>query len=383
MNVPKLRFKEFNDEWIELKYKNIFKVNQGLQIPISNRYLEPGINRYFYITNEFLKPNTNTFFYIENPPKNVICSKDDILMTRTGNTGKVVTNVNGVFHNNFFIIKYNPLSFSKNFIYYLLNQTKIQYKILSLAGASTIPDLNHRDFYSIKSKFPSIQEQEKIADFLSTVDKKIENLNEIIENLEQQKKGLIQQIFSQKLRFKDENGNDYPQWQKKKIGDLFTIKVGGDISKENLSEQYSIEFKYPVFANTLTNNGLYGYSNIYKIDKPSITVTGRGINVGFALSRKPFYYPIVRLLVLIPNMNINFTFFTEIINFIHIFNESTGVPQLTVPQLSKVNLFVPIIKEQNKIGNLFDKLNEKIDNQKVQLEHWQQIKKGLLQQMFI
>ena len=245
------------------------------------------------------------------------------------------------------------------------------------------PKLNQDICKNILLNIPILHEQEKIANFFSTIDKKIKNLENTITSLENQKKGLLQQIFSQKLRFKDKNGNNYPNWKKKKLGDLFTIKAGGDINKENFSEQYSIEFKYPVYANALTNNGLYGYSNIYKIDKPSITVTGRGINVGFALSREPFYYPIVRLLVLIPNININFTFFTESINFIHIFNESTGVPQLTAPQLSKVNIYVPNIEEQNKIGNLFDKLNEKIDNKKAQLEHWQQIKKGLLQQMFV
>ncbi|WP_287785488.1 restriction endonuclease subunit S, partial [Megamonas sp.] len=245
------------------------------------------------------------------------------------------------------------------------------------------PKLNQDICKNILLNIPILHEQEKIANFFSTIDKKIKNLANTITSLENQKKGLLQQIFSQKLRFKDKNGNNYPNWKKKKLGDLFTIKAGGDINKENFSEQYSIEFKYPVYANALTNNGLYGYSNIYKIDKPSITVTGRGINVGFALSREPFYYPIVRLLVLIPNININFTFFTESINFIHIFNESTGVPQLTAPQLSKVNVYVPNIEEQNKIGNLFDKLNEKIDNKKAQLEHWQQIKKGLLQQMFV
>lgn len=383
MNIPKLRFKEFTDEWVYYKYKDIFNLNQGLQIPITERFLDYAPNRFFYITNEFLKPSSKKSYYIENPSPNVICTKEDILMTRTGNTGKVITNIAGVFHNNFFRIKYNPKNFNKDFICCILNQNKIQNKILTLAGSSTIPDLNHKDFYSIKSRFPKLKEQEKIAKFINTVDKKIENIENTISSLENQKKGLLQQIFSQKLRFKDENGNNYPNWKKKKLGDLFTIKAGGDINKENFSEQYSIEFKYPVYANALTNNGLYGYSNIYKIDKPSITVTGRGINVGFALSREPFYYPIVRLLVLIPNININFTFFTESINFIHIFNESTGVPQLTAPQLSKVNVYVPNIEEQNKIGNLFDKLNEKIDNKKAQLEHWQQIKKGLLQQMFV
>ena len=162
MNIPKLRFKEFTDEWVYYKYKDIFNLNQGLQIPITERFLDYAPNRFFYITNEFLKPSSKKSFYIENPSPNVICTKEDILMTRTGNTGKVITNIAGVFHNNFFRIKYNPKNFNKDFICCILNQNKIQNKILTLAGSSTIPDLNHKDFYSIKSRFPKLKEQEKI-----------------------------------------------------------------------------------------------------------------------------------------------------------------------------------------------------------------------------
>ncbi|WP_302530178.1 restriction endonuclease subunit S, partial [Megamonas funiformis] len=213
MNIPKLRFKEFTDEWVYYKYKDIFNLNQGLQIPITERFLDYAPNRFFYITNEFLKPSSKKSYYIENPSPNVICTKEDILMTRTGNTGKVITNIAGVFHNNFFRIKYNPKNFNKDFICCILNQNKIQNKILTLAGNSTIPDLNHKDFYSIKSRFPKLKEQEKIAKFINTVDKKIENIENTISSLENQKKGLLQQIFSQKLRFKDKNGNNYPNWK--------------------------------------------------------------------------------------------------------------------------------------------------------------------------
>ena len=95
MAKPKLRFPEFTDEWEENSMKNVSTVNQGLQIPIADRFTNNGENRFFYITNEFLKDDSNKKYYIENPPINVICNKDDILMTRTGNTGTVVSNING------------------------------------------------------------------------------------------------------------------------------------------------------------------------------------------------------------------------------------------------------------------------------------------------
>ena len=385
MNVPKLRFKEFTDEWKQTPLKNIIYSNIIEAPKPTTDYIRLGIRSHCKGTFHELVKIENILsadkMYIV-PKNNLILNitfawEQAIAITDDNDEGKYISNRFPTF-----AFKDNQLP---TFYKYIIPQKRLKYdlNVASPGGAGRNRVLNKKLFLSIPVNIPLLKEQEKISKFLTTVDKKITNLKNTITSLENQKKGLLQQIFSQKLRFKDKNGNNYPNWKKKKLGDLFTIKAGGDINKENFSEQYSIEFKYPVYANALTNNGLYGYSNIYKIDKPSITVTGRGINVGFALSREPFYYPIVRLLVLIPNININFTFFTESINFIHIFNESTGVPQLTAPQLSKVNVYVPNIEEQNKIGNLFDKLNEKIDNKKAQLEHWQQIKKGLLQQMFV
>jgi len=96
------RISTFSGEWINNKMKNIAVINQGLQIPISSRQTYKTKNNYLYITIEFLKENNGQKYYVENPPTNTVCNKDSILMTRTGNTGQVVTGVAGVFHNNFF-----------------------------------------------------------------------------------------------------------------------------------------------------------------------------------------------------------------------------------------------------------------------------------------
>ncbi|MDY2883770.1 MAG: restriction endonuclease subunit S, partial [Romboutsia timonensis] len=173
MLEPILRFPQFYDEWEEKKMRELCTVNQGLQIAISQRFTQDGENRYFYITNEFLKDNSSVKYYIERPPKTAIATPDDILMTRTGNTGIVITNVNGCFHNNFFRINFNKKELDKYFLYYFLKQDRIRYKILALAGNSTIPDLNHKDFYSLKIKYPCKQEQHKIANLLCNVDKYI------------------------------------------------------------------------------------------------------------------------------------------------------------------------------------------------------------------
>ncbi|WNH10550.1 restriction endonuclease subunit S [Thalassobellus suaedae] len=173
--VPKLRFTEFSSEWYSKPFKELTKINQGLQIPISDRYLEQVEDSYFYITNEFLKAGSKNSYFIKNPSKSVLCTENDILMTRTGNTGMIVTNVSGAFHNNFFKIAY-PDYINKSFLYYFLTLDLTQSYIKRLAGTSTIPDLNHSDFYRIKMNYPELSEQQKIATFLTAVDTKITQL---------------------------------------------------------------------------------------------------------------------------------------------------------------------------------------------------------------
>lgn len=194
-----VRFRDENGgeypEWEDKKLKNICSINQGLQIAISDRFTEYKEGRYFYITNEFLKSDSDKKYYIENPTQNVICDEADILMTRTGNTGKVVRNVSGAFHNNFFKVNYNRNKIFGDFMYYFLTSNKIQRTIMRLAGSSTIPDLNHNDFYNIKIKIPCIEEQTKIANFLSNIDNIIEEEKKKLEDLKLWKKGLLQQMF--------------------------------------------------------------------------------------------------------------------------------------------------------------------------------------------
>lgn len=182
-------------EWVEKKLEDLCTVNQGLQIAIEDRLKEQEENSYFYITNEFIKTGTKYKYYIKNPPKTVICNEDDILMTRTGNTGIVVTNIAGCFHNNFFKINYDRKFIVKQFFVQFFKLPETKHRILVLAGLSTIPDLNHKDFYSLRINLPCKEEQQKIADCLSSLDNQIQNQQKIVSNWQQRKKGLLQQMF--------------------------------------------------------------------------------------------------------------------------------------------------------------------------------------------
>jgi type I restriction enzyme S subunit len=195
----KTKIGEIPEEWKILQMRDICSVRQGLQISIKQRKTEPGDNRYLYLTNQYLK-TLDKAEYVENPPKSVICNEDDVLMTRTGNTGIVVTDVNGVFHNNFFLIDYSRVLINKRYFVYFLQSDMIQKMILDRAGSTTIPDLNHGDFYSIPFFCPPMEEQIKIAGLIQMVDKKISVENRQLNQLLNLKKGLMQDIFSQKVQ---------------------------------------------------------------------------------------------------------------------------------------------------------------------------------------
>ena len=183
------------------------------------------------------------------------------------------------------------------------------------------------------------------------------------------------------LRFKADDGSDFPDWEEMTLGELFYISAGGDIDKNNCAVKQSKDYPYPIYANALVNGGLYGYTNYYKIDGDTFTVTGRG-DVGHAVARHCKYVPIVRLLVCRPNMDDDVDFFAEQINYTRIFTESTGVPQLTAPQLSKTKVKRPSLPEQRKIADLLSAVDDVISAQEAEVAAWEKRKKGVMQKLF-
>ena len=199
--LVKARFVElFGDPYINDKnwtmktFGDICTVRQGLQIPISKRLTQYEEDCYEYITVSYLHGSKDRE-YIKSPKSTVICTKDDILMTRTGNTGMVVTDVEGVFHNNFFLIDFDRTKYSKRFLVEYLNLDLIQTEIIKRAGTSTIPDLNHGQFYAISIYEPPIELQNKFATFVEQTDKSKLEIKQSLEKMELLKKALMQKYF--------------------------------------------------------------------------------------------------------------------------------------------------------------------------------------------
>ncbi|WP_416274404.1 restriction endonuclease subunit S [Lactococcus lactis] len=155
-----------------------------------------------------------------------------------------------------------------------------------------------------------------------------------------------------------------------------TITAGGDIDKSKLKEVG----EYPILANALTNDGIVGYyDSSYRVEAPAVTVTGRG-DVGHAKARKVNFTPVVRLLSVKSKHDVDFL--ENAINNHKVLVESTGVPQLTAPQLGNYKIFFPTGEEQEKIGSFFKQLDDTIALHQHKLDLLKEQKKGYLQKMF-
>ena len=254
--------------------------------------------------------------------------------------------------------------------------------MISAEGARNHGLLNvpTEEFFDTKHYLPeNTDEQRKIADFLIALDRRIETQQSLVDNLKKYKRGLVKALISGTVAFA---GSENKHWETVSLAEIFTISAGGDIDRQNSSPTYSTSYPYPVYANALTNNGLYGYANYFKVEGDSITVSGRG-EVGHAIARHCKYVPIVRLLSLVPKYEDDVDFFAHIINATSIYIESTGVPQLTSPQLGAVKVLRPPIWEQKRISSLLLKIDVKIENEEHLTLYLAKIRSSMLQQLFI
>lgn len=169
-------------------------------------------------------------------------------------------------------------------------------------------------------------------------------------------------------------------WSVKKLGECFSFFAGGDVDKASFSKVRDELHPYPIFANALTERGLYGYSSKYKIKDECITITGRG-DIGKVFYRKGFFTPIVRLITAIPRKNINAKFMSFSCECIKFWNETTGVPQLTIPQVQRYKILLPPLAEQEKIAEILSCRDEGIEKLSALIEKKKLQKKALMQKL--
>ncbi|QQW65322.1 restriction endonuclease subunit S [Helicobacter pylori] len=354
-------------DWEIKTFRDISTINQGLQIPISQRLKAPTEHAKFYITIQALN-NRKEFEYIKTYNESVVCHKDDILMTRTGNTGMVITNIEGVFHNNFFKVNFDRTLINKDFLVYFLSLEQTQKTILRKAGTSTIPDLNHNDFYSLSIPLPPLNEQIAIANVLSDVDRYLYTLDALILKKESVKKALSFELLSQRKRLKGFNQN----WQRVRLGDICEITTGSLDANEMV--HYG-KYRFYTCAKE------YYFIDKYAFDTEAILISGNGAYVGYVHYYKGKFNAYQRTYVL--------DNFSEHIIFVKYFltmflqshiqtNKNEGnTPYIVMGTLKDFEILLPPLDEQIAIANILSALDHEIISLKNKKHQFENIKKAL------
>lgn len=397
------------DNW---EVKNInkectIKARIGWQGLKSNEYLDFG--DYVLITgtdfdNGFI--NWKSCNYVSEwrfkQDKNIQIKQGDVLITKDGTIGKVAfldaIPMKGTLNSGVFVIR--PKSYEKIdtvFLSLIFKSIWFDSFLEQITSGSTIVHLYQKDFVTFNFPIPpTLTEQQRIAKALFDVDALISTTEKLIQKKKNIKQGAMQNLLTGKKRlpgfgpqtkyptYKQTELGPIPEdWEVKNLGELFDMKAGGDVDKEHFSYCKSSLYKYKIFSNGLENEGIYGYTDLPKYKGNAITITGRG-TVGIAMFREEDFDAVIRLLVLnSKNDNLtNNSYITEEINSCISFpNESTGVPQLTVPQIRDIVIALPSKEEQTAIANVLSSMDKEIETLNTKLEKYRNLKTAMMQQL--
>ncbi|TMO06404.1 restriction endonuclease subunit S [Pseudoalteromonas sp. S558] len=369
---PLLRFDCFNESWTKGNLKDTLILKYGKD----HKHLKNG--------NYPVLGSGGVMRYVDS----FLCDKPSVLIGRKGTIdnplyiNKPFWTVDTLFYT----------EIRDNFIPYFIYLLAQKVKWKKYNEATGVPSLNTSSIYSIPVIFPDKIEQQKIANFLTSVDTKISHLTEKHRLLKDYKKGVMQQIFSQKIRFKDDDGSAFPDWKEKVIGDVMTesrikgnsgdiakkltVKIWGkgvipkkDDSKGSENTQYykrkagqfiygKLDFLNCAFA--IIPDELDGYEST--LDLPSLDVSSL-VNKFFVLEvvkQKRFYK-----------------------RFGEIADGSRKAKRINVGVFQEMPITLPSKAEQNKIMAFLDSLDKKTNAVNEQIEQTKLFKKGLLQQMFV
>lgn len=377
---PKLRFSEFDEDWEFVTLQEVSsKIGDGLHG--TPEYVND--SEYFFINGNNLSNGVINIFSNSKKVSETIFFKNDKKL----NQNSILISLNGTIGS---IAKYNNekimLSKSVGFInfsndsdlfYHILNTKKVQNFFESELTGSTIKNLSLKTLRDTIISIPqSLPEQTKIASFLTTVDEKISGLKKQLNLLERYKKGVMQKIFSQELRFKDENGSEFPDWEEKKLGE-FCVKKSSNISANKIEDNYG---EYIIYG----ASGVLKKVNFYQEENDYVSIVKDGAGVGRLLYCKGFSSVLGTLEMICPKGNLNTYFLYCLLLNIDFTKYVTGstIPHIYFKDYSLEKCFIPSLPEQQKIATFLSSIDEKIEKCQGQIKAMENWKKGLLQQMF-
>ena len=381
-NIPKLRFKEYNDEWVEKRIEKVLKIKHGKD----QKAIEKNDGIYPILATSGEIGRSNTFLW----------DKPCVLIGRKGTINKPqymdtpFWTVDTLFYSDVFQDN------NAKYLYYLFNT--INWK--KYDESTGVPSLSAKTIERIKIKISNNpKEQEKIASFLTLIDKKIEKQKELVALLKKYKRGLLSSIFSQKLRFKDNNGNDYPEWEEKTLGEV-TDNISYGLNAA--SKEYDGENKYIRITDIDEITGKYNnldvvspdctLSDEYKLKNNDLLFARTGASTGKTYlynenDGKMYFAGFLIKFSIKEEYYSNFIFYiTQTFNYkkwVLIMSARSGQPGINAKEYSRYKFLCPVYSEQVKISNIITKIDNIIEKANILLDFYNDYKKGLLQQMFM
>jgi type I restriction enzyme, S subunit len=292
----------------------------------------------------------------------------DILFTgssetadEVGMSASIVTKLeNTIYLNSFsFGVRFNKgIPLTPEFSKYLFRTSFMRDEISKTASGVTRFNVSKARFKKIQIPIPCLQNPKKSleiqAEIVRILDTFTELITELITELTTRKKQY--NYYRDKLLSFEEGEVEW-----RTLNDIcLSISAGGDVPENYAKGQTrpSAEFPYPIYANATGANGLYGFTDNYKIESDAVTISARGAKIGFHTARDGKFTPIIRLITLVPNKRIVSTrFLNYILDMTPIGGTDGGIPQLTVPTVQKISIPVPAVAEQERIVAILDKFD--------------------------
>lgn len=407
--LPKLRFPEFKENWGKKKINEIAeKINSG-KTPLGGEtvYTENGVTfiRSQNINDDKLLLDNVVYIpeEINKGMKNSVVKPNDILLNITGaSLGRscvVPENfTTGNVNQHVCIVRLNEKN-NSNFIQSFFSSFKGQIIFQSLQTGSGREGLNFESIKGIKINLPSLPEQQKIASFLTSVDERLTLLAQQKEKLELYKKGVMRQIFSQKLRFKDENGNNYPDWEEKKLENIATYRRGSfpqpyglpkwydDLNGTPFVQVYDVDDNFRLKNTTKQKISDLAKPQSVFVKKGSIIITIQGSIGRIAITQYDSYVDRTLLIFQKFNYEIDKVFFVYSLFLLFEYEKTIAVggtiKTITKEKINDFEINLPCLEEQQKIASFLSAIDVQIEGASKKIAQTKLFKKGLLQQMFV
>jgi type I restriction enzyme S subunit len=383
MAVPKLRFAEFSGAWSTGPLENVLDLKSGY-IFKSETYVEDG--RYRVITIANVQDGRMSFERVSTVselPDNIrdfqVLQQGDILISLTGNVGRVcLVEVDDCLLNQRVGKLVPKAQVDKDFLYQVLRNEEFLNAMVEQAQGGAQDNLSSKDVLGYEAILPALPEQQKIAAFLDAVDRKSQQLKRKQALLEQYKKGVVQQLFSQELRFKRKDGGEFPVWEEKRLGDICsTFKSGEGIT----ADEIDIGGEYPVYG----GNGLRGFTDSFTHDGYYVLIGRQGALCGNINRVRGKVYISEHAIAVQCDKSSDTEWLAQLLTYMNLnrLSESSAQPGLAVNKLVQLKVSVPSLEEQSRIAGFLMALDAKVAGVAQAVAAAQKWKKGLLQGMFV